>query len=247
MNGPANRASGGRRPAEPSLLAAARAGIRNNLVPGLVLQAAAVILVLCYYMVPAFAEWLAGVARLKSANGFLFSAVSTAVFGGLIPYQILLLTGQVPRGKELPVFLFYILLWAYKGVEVDAFYTLQGMVFGTDPNPGTVVVKTLADQFGYNVVWATPSLTVLFLWKDCGFDFRKLKSGINRRLWTFKMPSLLLSAWLVWIPAVLVIYAFPQALQVPVFNIVLCFWVLMMTFINRYNNSSEPGRVSPTA
>ena len=41
------------------------------------------------------------------------------------------------------------------------------------------------------------------------------------------------STWVVWIPAVAIIYSLPSALQVPLFNLVLCFWCLLMSFISR--------------
>ncbi|MBN1410301.1 MAG: hypothetical protein JW969_05615 [Spirochaetales bacterium] len=224
---------------QTSLLTAAWKGVKQNLLPGLILQVIAVSLILGYYMVPPMMDFLASVAVLKTNNGFLFSAVSTALFGGLIPYLLLLLTGQIQRGQELPQFFFYLFFWAYKGIEVDGLYTLQGVIFGTEPNFWTVVKKVLVDQFGYNVFWAAPTITLFFLWKDCQFSFRKLKGHLNKRLFTFKIPSLLLSAWIVWIPAVSIIYAFPQALQIPMFNIVLCFWVLMISFINRFNHDID--------
>jgi hypothetical protein len=37
----------------------------------------------------------------------------------------------------------------------------------------------------------------------------------------------------VWIPAVATIYSLPSALQVPLFNLVLCFWCLLISFISR--------------
>jgi hypothetical protein len=41
------------------------------------------------------------------------------------------------------------------------------------------------------------------------------------------------SQWMVWIPAVSIIYCLPSALQIPLFNLVVCFWVLLLTFVSR--------------
>jgi hypothetical protein len=42
-----------------------------------------------------------------------------------------------------------------------------------------------------------------------------------------------MSTWAVWIPAVTIIYCLPAPLQIPLFNLVLCFWVLVLSFISK--------------
>jgi hypothetical protein len=37
----------------------------------------------------------------------------------------------------------------------------------------------------------------------------------------------------VWIPAVIMIYALPLGLQQPLFNLVVCFFSLLLLFLNR--------------
>jgi len=39
----------------------------------------------------------------------------------------------------------------------------------------------------------------------------------------------MVSIWAVWLPAVVIIYSFPSPLQLPLFNIVLCFWCLLLS------------------
>jgi hypothetical protein len=43
--------------------------------------------------------------------------------------------------------------------------------------------------------------------------------------------TVLFSTWVVWIPAVSIVYSLPSALQLPIFNLVLCFWCLLLTFV----------------
>jgi hypothetical protein len=38
---------------------------------------------------------------------------------------------------------------------------------------------------------------------------------------------------LIWIPAVSIIYSMPNELQIPLFNLVLCFWVLLLNVLNK--------------
>jgi hypothetical protein len=49
----------------------------------------------------------------------------------------------------------------------------------------------------------------------------------------------LLGVWTVWIPVVTCVYALPSALQMPLFNIVLCFWSLLFVSITARQNRSR--------
>jgi hypothetical protein len=56
---------------------------------------------------------------------------------------------------------------------------------------------------------------------------------MRREFFLVKIPTVILSNWLVWIPAVSVVYAMPTELQIPLFNLVLCFWVLLLAVLNK--------------
>ena len=220
--------------ASPSLLSVGVSALRANLLPALVLQGCAVLLLLLYYSSPAVAAAFAQVAAVKEQYGFLYSALSAAVAGGLIPaafiairerrgHQRLRAAGQPgqsaadsdsssgdaeaeqshaegalspSRCPSVPVrvpsieweAVFLTVLWAEKGsaspssrslpaaarrvcltlsvlacgvccsavsVEVDAFYSLQGLVFGQANGAAQVVPKVLVDMFVYNPVSCT--------------------------------------------------------------------------------------------
>jgi hypothetical protein len=222
-----------------TLYSAALQGIKTNLLPGLVLQAIGLGIVLAYYFINAAQDAFLYVSGLKTAYGYAFSAVSTAVFGGLIPCLYLFAVKQISKKAFPKELLFYLAVWIWKGIEVDAFYRLQGVIFGYTLSFGTIVQKTLVDQFVYSPLWAAPSLTIAFLWKDSGFSFARFRQNINKRLFTFKIPSVLFSTWIVWIPAVSIIYCLPGALQVPLFNLIICFWVLLLNFVSGHNNRSR--------
>ena len=215
-------------------------GLRSNVVPGLIIQACALLILLGYLLVPAFHTWLSTIGTLKARYGYLYSLVSTAVFGGLIPFLVLLQTRQVPPAQRRSQLAFYLLFWAWRGIEVDALYRLQGWMFGTSATVSVVVPKVFVDQFVYNPVWAVPSQVICFLWKDAGFSW----VGVRRR---FELESLghrvvviLLSTWMVWLPAVAIVYCLPAALQLPISNLVLSFWCLLLSFISR-RAGAEPG------
>ena len=87
-------------------------------------------------------------------------------------------------------------------------------------------------QFLYSPPWATPSVLAAYNWKDCNFSFTRWWPLVScRHFWLWRVPENLVSGWMVWIPAVSMIYILPASLQIPLFNIVLCFWSLVLTLI----------------
>jgi hypothetical protein len=215
------------------LLAPGLSGMKRNLLPGLVLQTCALFVVLAYAFLPSFHSVLDSVGTLKARYGYVFSAISTAIFGGVIPYLVLTATKQVPKGRALGEFAFYVCFWLWKGAEVDALYRLQGLMFGGAATIATIASKTCVDQFIYNTLWAAPTQVVFFLWKDAGFSRSGLIQGFKDEPFGRRVVVILFSGWIVWIPAVMIIYSLPSALQVPLFNLVLCFWCLLLSFISR--------------
>lgn len=212
-------------------------GMRANLVPGLVLQGFALSIVVAYSANPDVQTVLDRVGALKQSGGYAFSMLSTALFGGLIPFLILWLSGSVPPGQVVKQLAFYTLFWGWKGLEVDAFYRAQAVLFGELNSPSVVLTKVFVDQFAYNPLWAAPTQTLFFLWKDAKFSRAALMPKLRNSsgfvpFWT-KTLTVLFSTWVVWIPAVSIVYSLPSALQLPIFNLVLCFWCLLLTFVSR--------------
>ena len=86
----------------------------------------------------------------------------------------------------------------------------------------------------YNPIWATPSCLLAYFWKDADFDWRAAYAKWrSREYWTFILPSNLVSVWLVWLPAVSIIYCMPASLQIPLFAIVLCFWSIILSMVTK--------------
>ena len=82
-------------------------------------------------------------------------------------------------------------------------------------------------------LWAAPSQVLLFTWKDAGFSIAGMRAAFRRQPVVQRGLVVMFSTWVVWIPAVAIIYSLPSTLQVPLFNLVLCFWCLLMSFISR--------------
>lgn len=207
--------------------------MRFNLRPALVLQAFALAIVFGYFWSSPIHVALDQIGALKVRYGYAYSAVATCIFGGLVPFAVLSLAGRIPASRRWRELAFYALLWLWKGVEVDAFYRAQAHWFGDGSSVATIAVKTAVDQFGYVPLWAAASQVLLFTWKDAGFSRAATRAAFERQPFAQRVLVVIFSTWVVWIPAVAIIYSLPSALQIPLFNLVLCFWCLLMSFISR--------------
>lgn len=211
------------------LISECKKGIKINLIPGLILQTFAITLVLLYYNSESVKNACNNLADFKTEHGYLFSAVSTSIFGGVLPWLFLSFRGTISKQQRLTHGIFFTLFWFYKGIEVDFLYRMQAEMFGNEVNFPTIVKKVAFDQFVYNLFYACASITICYMWKDSGFSLRKTKEQINRRTFTFTLPSVIVSTWVIWLPTTAIVYSLPSPLQIPLFNIVLCFFVLLVT------------------
>lgn len=207
-------------------------GMRMNLAPGLALQVVALFVVGSFYFWPASLGFFQTVESLKLDYGYAYSAVTTGVFGGLIPFAYLAFVGWEGRSQFLGTALFFLGFWTWKGVEVDFLYRMQGVFFGEGTDAWTVVKKVVFDQFIYCPIWSAPTTALAYRWKDCGFSWKRMKASIDRKLFTQEIPSVLVSIWMVWIPGTAFVYSMPSALQLPLFTLVLCFYVLLVSVLN---------------
>jgi len=208
--------------------------LKQNLLPGLVLQFFALTLVLVYFFVPGSQPVYAWFGELKHQYGSLYAFIATAFFGGLIPFLYLWVSKRIDPSRSLfALFLFYIMFWGLKGVEVDFFYQLQGGWFGYENTFKTIAIKVAIDQFIYSALWAAPMITICYLWVENNFNFSASLAAMDKQFFYEKIPTVVFSNWLVWIPAVSVVYSMPQDLQIPLFNLVLCFWVLILAVLNK--------------
>lgn len=209
-------------------------GIRVNLIPGLVLWIMGVCLVAIYYFGEFSRSWFNQIIILKETYGFGYSAVSTCFFGGLIPYVFMQLTGR-DRLKGLGSGVIFLGYWAIRGIDVDAFYRLQAMVFGTEVDLLTIIAKVLVDQFVYCVVWASPITALFYTWREAGFSLKQWKGN---KTWSELFDMILIftvTTWVVWIPGTAIIYSLPSPLQIPLFNLTLCFFVILVSVFSQKN------------
>ncbi len=209
------------------------AALKQNLKPGLVLQAFALAILLIYFFVPASKPVFVWFGDLKAQYGYGYSFIATAIFGGLIPFLYLWLSKAFSGRNVFALLVFYLLFWGIKGMEVDLFYRFQAEWFGNGNDWQTILIKMTVDQFFYSALWAAPGITIVYLWMESNWSFSAWRCAMDKQFFCVKIPTVIFSNWLVWIPAVCVVYAMPAELQIPLFNLVLCFWVLLLAVLNK--------------
>ncbi|MBF7074936.1 hypothetical protein ISG33_16155 [Glaciecola sp. MH2013] len=215
-----------------SLLSEVKSAAKTNLIPGLILQSFALLIVFLYFKVPATAPAFLFAAELKLQYPSVFAIVSTSIFGGLLPYLFLIIKGKVLK-NWLYHLLFFIVVWAFMGWLIDSFYVLQSDWFGNNNEWQTVLKKTLTDQFIFSVFITSPLITLLYMWRETEFNFSECIDNLRSNYLFHRLPATIVSTWCVWLPAVVLIYTMPSSLQLPLFNLVLCFFVLLLSALGK--------------
>jgi hypothetical protein len=95
------------------------------------------------------------------------------------------------------------------------------------------------DQFVYCIFWSAPFTALFYGWKKAGFKFVADPPWLSARFIFEESIFLLFSTWIIWIPSVSIIYAMPENLQIPLFNITLCFFVLVISVLEKRSPSFD--------
>lgn len=213
-----------------AVLEGLRAG-RRNLLPGIGIVLLALGVVLAYHFWMPARTALEALRRYREEVGLGFGIVSTAIFGGVIPTLVKRWVMREP--VTFGLFLFGTLFWAYKGLEVALLYEFQVWLWGAGNSWREILGKVFVDQAIYNPVLAVPNMLLGYLWADCGFSFRRLRAALRQRGYWRRALPILISNTAVWLPTVALIYVLPTALQLPLQNLVLVGWVLLLTLLAR--------------
>lgn len=210
-------------------------GARANIAPGLVLQAVALAIVLGYYFAPGVAEGLRGLTALRDRMGVGYSVLATALFGGFIPWVYLRLLPATRSRYDGRQGAALVLFWAVKGVEVHLLYAGLGALLGDAPTVGVVLAKSAIDQLVYCPVWAVPTMWVGYQFIEHRFRLGPVWRRMRQPRWYLEeVVPVLIANFGVWAPTVLLIYTLPVPLQLPMQNLVLCFFTLMMAHLSRH-------------
>ena len=202
--------------------------------PAVALNIVAVAIVLGYYFHPPTTAFLTHVKDMKVEYGLPFAVFTTIIFGAWLPILVrevqARFQGKPANFRDL---LFFSIFWGEKGVEVDLLYRAQSYVFGDGANVGLVVVKVFLDQFVYVPIWGIISTVFALKWKDCGYSWSATWKALGPNWYMRKMMPVMVMCWFVWVPAVAVIYCLPLPLQLPIQNLVLCLWMLLLMFVTK--------------
>lgn len=220
-------------PPRHGIRSAIAAAFRENRVPCLLLNLLVICLVASYYLWPKVAGVWQTVGAFKTRWSYLFSFGSTVFSAAVLPFAVQWAMGTLPVGDRLKRFVCLALFWGYRGMEIDLLYRCQGFLFGHGNDPATLAVKVAVDQLVYSPLWAVPTYVIALRWIDLGGSWSRTRASLDRRFWTHTYPTILVTNWIVWIPAVTLIYSLPAPLQFPLFSVIMCFFVLLVTLLAR--------------
>lgn len=202
---------------------------RQNLTPALCLLSVSFLIITGYYLIPSFNAMLEKLAKIKEQYGYGFAFFSTAVAGGFFPYLINVILKKTNESKLV----FLMAFWGVKGVEIDFFYRIQAFWFGDNTRFLTIFTKTAVDQLIYTLFWAIPTMILFFTWTHNLNNPVNMKILLQKAFKPQNYFAFYFSNCMVWCPTVIIIYQLPLALQLPVQNIILCFWSLMVLFFTK--------------
>jgi len=215
---------------------------KANAVPGLVLQAAMLFVLIGYYLSAPFANFLNRLAQFKNEHGFAFVVGAAVLAGAIVPELFVILFFQRCRFRRqnLRNLAFTVPTWGIDGILVDLMYRLNAAWFGDVTTVWVVTAKILVDQLGYNPFFAAPAEVLVYEWKNEGFSWQSVRRAFTWGHYRDKIVPTLLATWAVWGPLMAIIYSLPFALQFPLFSIALTFWVLLLTYMtNRFAGQIE--------
>jgi len=215
----------------PGIWSSIFGAFRQNFIPCLFLNALIAALVASYYFWPPMAGFWQSVADFKARWSYLFSCCSTIFSAVLFPFAVQWIMGTLPVEGRLKRLLLLSLFWGYRGMEIDLLYRIQGMLFGSGHDAATLVKKVAVDQFIYSTLWAVPTYAVVLRWIHLGGSWSRIRPLLDRHFWTHTCLTILFTNWLVWIPSVALVYSLPANLQFPVFAVVMCFFILLVTLL----------------
>ncbi len=215
------------------ILAAIAAAFRQNRTPCLLLNLLVIALVASYFYVPTMANAWAAVGAFKARWSYAFSLASTMFAAAIMPSTVQWLMGTLPAVNRVKRIALLTLFWGYRGMEIDLFYRFQGWLFGHGNDLGTLLKKVALDQFVMSPVWFVPTYLMALRFADHGGSLSSTRSSLNREFWLHTCPAVLVANWLIWMPALALIYSLPDTLQFPLFSVVMCFFILMVTLMAR--------------
>jgi hypothetical protein len=219
---------------------------RANAIPGLILQAAMLAVLIAFYGSKRFAGWLGQLAAFKQAHSLPFVVVAGITAGALLPELFVILFFQKRKWhtQNLRNLAFTVPTWAIDAILVDLMYRANASWFGDVVTLPVLLAKICVDQLGYNPFFAAPAEVLVYEWKNEGFSWKSVRRAFTWNHYRDKIVPTLFATWAVWAPLMAIIYALPYPVQFPLFSLALVFWVLLLTYMtNRFAGKVEADSV----
>ena len=210
---------------------------KANAIPGLILQALMLALLIGYYTSPSVRHALELFAEQQTRQPLPSVPLAAVTAGAIVPeiFVIVFFQKGKPSAQNLRNLAFTVPTWAADGVLVDWMYRLNAFWFGDVVTVSVLIAKICVDQFGYNPFLAAPLEVLIYEWKNEGFSWASARRSLTRAHYLDKIVPTLFATWAVWGPLMAIIYSLPLPLQFPLFRIALVFWVLLLTYMtNRF-------------
>jgi hypothetical protein len=208
---------------------------KANLKPGAILWALMLIFFAAYATSANFSNGLGKVSALKTSVGYPFSFGVYVLSAAVMPemFKIMFFQNWRPTVQNLRNLIFVGLLFGCIGIVTDVFYLYQARWFGEAGDLRTLLLKAFVDQALYSPV-ANFLLVSIFFMRENGIRRDVLKKVVSPRFMFTKVVPVVVAGWCIWIPGVMLVYSMPTALQLPVASLILCFWVLIFSFVTAF-------------
>jgi hypothetical protein len=220
----------------------AAAAARENLFPGLLLQACLLVFLGLYLWNEPTRHFLAHVARIKIDMGYGFAVISYVIAAALMPeiLRIAFFQRGRPRWRNVTNFLGAAPMWAFVGVTVDMLYRGQAVWFGAGSDFRTIASKLLVDQFVYSPFFSVPIIVSWLWWRDSGYSRAAARAIFTVDFVFEHIFPVMVAGWCVWIPGVSLVYFMPSPLQLPTAVTIQVFWVLIITTLSERKAAPPP-------
>ena len=175
---------------------------KANAVPGFVLQAAMLGVLLAYYFNQRFAGFLNAAAALKERNPVLAVIGAGILAGAILPELFVVYFFQKGRWQRQNFrnLVFTVPTWAIDAVLVSLMYRVNAFWFGDVVTLPVVLAKICVDQFGYNPFFAAPAEVLVYEWKNEGISLASVRRALTWTHYREKIVPTLLATWAVWGP-----------------------------------------------
>lgn len=221
----------------------ARAGFtaaKQSLKPAMFVWAVMALIACLYYAVPASQGFFSALNALQARMGLLFPFLGMGLSVGLLAEGVKVCMSKQKRWTRSNSLnaVFNLTIFGILGVIQSYFYLLQVHLFGSGTSWQVLIPKVLFDQFVWTVFLANPYQTILYLWKNQGFSFRKVAAQMRpfKPFWGTQILPVLITNWAFWIPMVAIIYCFPADLQLPLAILAVTIWVLLLSILTSNKN-----------